>query len=323
VTSPIQSPQESAERSDGTAKPTPSDIEVRAGEHWKVGLTSAWRDFFPARSFESYEAFETLAGESIKQEFRTSVRLVEREADGVRERFVLKVYLNPHVSGILTCRSASMAEQEFRNLATCAELDVKALEPVAFGERRGLGGMVKSCFVITRFVDNAMDVRGWMRERGEWWREETAPLAEILAELGVCLRRLHSSGFFLKTSNLRNILLHRSDVSGDVVKGKGASIELILLDLPEAGYVRAERRARQSQMKDLGAISGPILRRAPAAFLDPFYQAYLPDPLGDSNEGLRSAATRAAAIHNNTTPVSQFRRRLHRVWMALAKKVRP
>jgi len=137
------------------------------------------------------------------------------------------------------------------------------------------------------------------------------------------LRRLHSSGFFLKTSNLRNILLHRSDVSGDVVKGKGASIELILLDLPEAGYVRAERRARQSQMKDLGAISGPILRRAPAAFLDPFYQAYLPDPLGDSNEGLRSAATRAAAIHNNTTPVSQFRRRLHRVWMTLAKKVRP
>ncbi len=171
-------------------------------------------------------------------------------------------------------------------------------------------GIVRSCFLISRFYERATDLRRWLRTRGDTLTEDDPEARRILRTLGVLMRTLHEQRFFLHTPNLRNILL-----LGD------SDLRLKFLDIPLARTIAKDARAIVAQARDIGSIFGPFLRQVDAKIMAPFYESYLPDPIVGADQELRQRVDRAARVHNNTTFVSSLRKRTHRAWMRFARSI--
>lgn len=134
-------------------------MRVVRGESWLAAVAARFSSSFPEEEFARYTDFVGAPGDVIKANARTRIVTFTRRSERGVENFVLKTYFNPHFSGILTCGRRSLAEQEYRNLLHCVKLGVPAVEPAAYGERRVFPGIVRSCFLISRFYDRATDLR--------------------------------------------------------------------------------------------------------------------------------------------------------------------
>ena len=288
-------------------------MRVVRGESWLVAVAARFASSFPEEEFERYTDFVDAPGKVIKAQARTRITSFTRRSERGDERFILKTYLNPHLSGILTCGQRSLAEQEYRNLLHCVKLGVPAVEPAAYGELRVFPGIVRSCFLISRFYERATDLRRWLRTRGDTLTEDDPEARRILQTLGILMRRLHEQRFFLHTPNLRNILL-----LGDPDE-RDSEPRLKFLDIPLARTISDDARATVAQARDIGTIFGPFLRQVDAEVMAPFYESYLPDPIVGADRELRQRVDRAARVHNNATFVSSLRRRTHRAWMRFAR----
>ncbi len=262
-------------------------------------VSGAFTSYFSARDFPNYGAFLKLAGETIKQEHRTRVILVHRRAlRGAGQpscSFIVKIQRYPFLQGIRTGFRISKAENEFKSLLYLKQLGVSAVEPVAFGAERTALGLVRSCFIITRYLEGAINLAEWHHANDE--KDAETIRSALLKQLGAIFHRLHSARFFLFTAKPKNILLRQGSNSSD--------FELHILDTPYARALRWWPLARWAQSRDLGYCLGSFHPSVTARDLASFYQGYLPDTLGSSEASVQRRVLRAIRVQQNLTPLSR------------------
>lgn len=273
------------------------------GHGWEVQVNHDYADSFANEVFRDYAAFASLPGDTLKQEDRTKVVHVNGAATDhqpANASFVLKEYHYPPLARLYTWLLPSKAEREFQGLAQCRAWGVPTVEPVACGARRSPAGMVESCFVLTRFEDGVIPLRSWLKAGHVHSETGRAQLAGLLGEVAGHLRMLHERRFFLLTAAAKNIL----------VREREGRLAWRFIDLPYARFLQPRPLARLGQRRDLGAFSGSVAKfTGPEAF-EPFFDAYLGDPLGGSDATVRRLAHSGARVHNNETPLKCLRRAL-------------
>lgn len=254
--------------------------------------------YFPARDFPNYDAFLKLVGETVKQEHRTRVILVHRRAlsDAGQQScsFIVKIQRYPFLQGIRTGFRISKAENEFKSLLYLKQLGVSAVEPVAFGAERTALGLVRSCFIITRYLEGAINLAEWHQANDD--KDEATNRTALLKQLGTIFHRLHSARFFLFTAKPKNILLRH---------GADSDLDLHILDTPYARALRWRPLARWAQRRDLGYCLGNFYPGVTARDLASFYEGYMPDTLGSSEESVQHRVLRAIRVQQNLTPLSR------------------
>ena len=257
----------------------------------------SYQDYFPATEYASYDAFLNADGNPVKSERRTRVVILQRRANRSQAEalssFVLKIYRYPLLPRIRTGLRISKAEQEFHSLCYLNKQGVRAVEPVAFGVERTRLGFVRSCFVITRFVEGAVSLSQWRSESSKQHLRNTG--RHLLKQLGTMFRRIHDVRFFLFTAKTKNILIR-----GESIR----SPEIFFVDTPYARTLRLRAIARWAQGRDLGLFLGNFYPALSESETAAFYEGYLPDPLGGSSVALRGDAQRAMRSKKNLTPIS-------------------
>src|SRR5262245_33254187 len=262
-------------------------------------VCQAYRDYFPATEYASYDAFLYAEGEPVKSEARTRVVILRRWANRPQEEairsFVLKIYNYPLLPRIRTGLRISKAKQEFHSLRYLNQQGVQAAEPVAFGVERTRLGFVRSCFVITRFVEGAVSLSQWRSESSQLHLSNTGRNHFLLKQLGTTFRRIHDVRFFLFTAQTKNILIR-----GESARSPGS----FFVDTPYARTLRWRAIARWAQGRDLGLFLGNFYPALSESETSAFYEGYLPDPLGHSSVALRGHAQRAMRSKKNLTTIS-------------------
>ena len=278
----------------GSRQPKRSSSETRRGRFY---VSAPFAGYFPAAEFPHYRDFVNIVGLTSKQDHRTRVVIFYRHADDDAERkscgFVVKSYHYPAVPRIRTGFRISKAENEFKSLLYLKQLGVAAVEPVAYGAERTKLGFVRSCFIITRYLQAATNLEDWHFLNVD--NEAAVQRAAYLRRLGAIFRQLHSVRFFLFTAKPRNILLHR---------GAEMSSELHLLDTPFARTLHWRPLARWAQSRDLGYCLGSFHPPITTPNLASFYEGYLPDVLGSKAESVQRRVSHAIRVQQNTTPLS-------------------
>jgi hypothetical protein len=125
--------------------------------------------------------------------------------NGKAERFVLREYYYPMLPSLRTWFRESKAEHEFRSLQAVQNLGIRAAEPVAFGARRTLLGFVRSCFIVTHYVENSFTLEYWIKGGDEFTNTGAEREWSFCEALGKAFRALHQEGFFLLTAKPKNI----------------------------------------------------------------------------------------------------------------------
>lgn len=271
------------------------------GHGWEVQVSGEYVDTFSNDVFQDYTAFASLPGDTLKEEDRTKVVHVREVAEAALAEpatFVLKEYRYPPLARLYTWLLPSKAEREFAGLAQCRDWGVPSVEPVACGARRTASGMVQSCFVLTRHEDGTVPLRSWLKAGHTAAAPGREQLAALLTEVGRHLRTLHARRFFLLTAAAKNILVREEE----------GRLAWRFIDLPYARFLRPRPLARLGQRRDLGAFSGSVAKfTGPDAF-EPFFAAYLGDPLGGSDATVRRLARSGARVHNNETLLKRARK---------------
>ncbi|UCD56115.1 MAG: hypothetical protein JSV16_09725 [Candidatus Hydrogenedentota bacterium] len=273
-----------------------------------MAINRDYVQYFPAATShnDAYRDFLSLTGTLMKEEARTSITLLSRSGDsgsGTPLSFVLKVYRYPHITRIRTIKQISIAEREYRGLQQCQLYGVPVAQPVGFGVERGLGGMVRSCFVVTRLVEDTVSFKAWLNQKDERKFERHAPTAYVMQQIGQYLRRLHENRFFLMRPAPKNILLRDTAT---------ARPQPLFIDLAYARSFPLYLAPQCGQRVDFGLLFGPFLRWSYEDVLEPFLEMYLPDPFGRTPAELRQFILRAARIHKNRTPLTWASHRIHR-----------
>ncbi len=190
--------------------------------------------------------FALREGEIITKTGTTEVRRVGR--------LFIKKYWVTHPNQILSgaTRGAvfgkSKVRREFENLVWLRAHGFDAPAPVAYGEERRAGCLVRSC-LISEAAPGAQGLDAIVRSQAQSKAEcrphappQSASLRGLLQTLADHVRRLHDAGFFHRDLFWRNIL-----VAGD---------RFYLIDAHKGGYRRGSRA------QDLATLDAP----APAFF---------------------------------------------------------
>lgn len=140
---------------------------------------------------------------------------------------------------------SSRAHSEFKALRLMRQLGIQAVRPVAFGERR-IGWFVRSCFLITESVPDAMALSGFIQTfSGSRSARSVAIRREILTSLARQVRHMHDAGFVHRDLFWRNVLIRC--LPGD-------RFEFYFLDASVGRWIRIQRRREESIVADLAAM---------------------------------------------------------------------
>ena len=282
---------------------------------WRYRIAEAFSDYFPSAEFPNYGAFLTAGGDALKRERRTRVTIIQRRprgspADGISS-FVLKVYKYPFIQGIRTGFQISKAEREFDSLRYLNRMGIGAAQAVGYGVERTWLGFVRSCFIITRLVDDSINLRQYAELKPQ---EELdgKKVEELFTQLGRMFRRLHQANFFLFTAKPKNILVRNYRNRAD---------EIFLIDIPYARTLKWRLLARWAQARDVGVLLGNDATAClPDTAIEAFYRAYLPDPLGSPSTAVKRRALRQMRAKQNQTLISRW---IHVIKRRLAGKAGP
>lgn len=284
--------------------------------HWPTGkptqrvvIENSYERYFPKAEFSSYDKFLAAAGEVFKSEFRTKIVILSRPTaadDGVIHSFVLKIYYYPPIPGIRTGFQISKAEREFYGLRYLTAYGVPTAEPVAYGVERTQLGFVRSCFVITRLVNDSVNLSQWRSESLEGARSE---MHDLFTQLGSMFRRFHQERFFLFTTKPKNILIRSQSPR---------SPEIFLVDVPYSRTLRPSWLARWGQRRDLGMFFANFNPPLSESEMAAFYDGYLPDPMGGGETALYAQVRRAVRSKHHDTPISAL---LHQLNLTLKSKM--
>lgn len=272
----------------------------------KYHIADNFADYFPGSEFSCYHAFLAALGTSLKRERRTEVTLLRRclrDSSGGHASFVLKVYRYPFLPRLRTGFQMSKAEREFRSLRFLNENGVTAAQGVSYGVERDRFGFVRSCFIITRFIDNAINLAQWSKQPSAQKKWDEEQVGKVFGELGECFRRLHKMRFFLFTAKAKNILIRDDSTPGNAI---------CFIDLPYARSVKWRTLARWAQARDIGILFANLNGTLAHPAIERFYCAYLPDPLENSSEAVQRFAHRQMRAKQNRTVISRWVHNLKR-----------
>lgn len=219
-------------------------------------VAPGWEDFLRSRGLSSVEAVYRLAGgQVVTRSGSTEVRCIDLE-DGETTRTVfVKKYWAPSRrqlwSGALrgTLLGHSKVRREFNNLVRLRAWGFDAPSPVAYGEERRAGWLVRS-FLITEGVPDPLPldvfIRDFMSLQPAPQRHRTR--RELIQRLADYTRRLHDHQFVHHDYFWRNILLSAS------------SLEHFWLTDSHKGRVWLPGTQARSRAKDLAALDAPAAR---------------------------------------------------------------
>ena len=185
-------------------------------------------------------------------------------------------------------------------------MGIGAAQPVGYGVERTALVFVRSCFIITQFVDDSINLSVLERQK----HIDLKRLGELFIRLGDVFRRLHQARFFLFTAKSKNILIRNFQERTD---------EIFLIDVPYARTLKWRPLARWAQARDLGVLFANVAAPADTA-MELFYRAYLPDPLGFSSDAVRYNALRQMRSKTNTTLISRWIHDIKRRWLGKARQ---
>lgn len=269
-------------------------------------VRDAFADCFPIGEFGDYRDFVDSPGECLKAEARTRITLLGRHVNGpgggTLRKFILKTYRYPFFLRFRTAFDTAKAEREFNAFINLERLGIPAAEPVAFGVEKTLFGSVRSCFVVTAYVEETTNLSAHRKSDRRIRSEIGTQYGDvILRQIGERLRRIHQARFFLLTMSSKNILLRHPI---------GQSVETLFIDLPYARTLRWRPLARWAQKRDIAVFLGSFLLHPMDLTHSPFYEAYLPDPLGGSDQELVQRVARSVKIRQNKTRISLWGHRI-------------
>lgn len=176
-----------------------------------------------------------------------------------------------------TLFKASRARAEYRVLASMRKLGIQAVRPIAWGERRRYG-LVRSCFLITEAVPEAMSLATFIHTfaRGHVSLSADAAIAvrrNILINLALQVRFMHEAGFVHRDLFWRNVLIRPLP---------NREFEFYFLDASVGRRIRVKHWRREAIVRDLAALGvmAPEFCSRPDQLR--FIRAYLgTDSLGD------------------------------------------
>jgi len=145
-----------------------------------------------------------------------------------------------------TLLKKSRARSEYHALRLMRRLGIQAVRPVAYGERR-VAGFVRSCFLITETVPDAMPLSAFIQKFGD---HRASPRSvqirrEILTSLARQVRHMHDAGFVHRDLFWRNVLIRC--LPGD-------RFEFYFLDASVGRWIRMRRRRDESIVADIAAM---------------------------------------------------------------------
>lgn len=275
-------------------------MKILTGKTCYLNLDDSFaRDFPPSRNVDDYyHKLVSHSGQTLKEESRTRIVLLQsskKRGHGKSHSYVLKVYRYMHIYSIRTWWRIPKGQREHWNLRRFIKLGIPVVEPVAFGVEKGWAGITRSCFLITRMVEDAEDLRTWVYRNMRRKDKLDKVINIVVRTLGHYLHQLHEMRFFILNPNVRNILVSGVDTGDPDVR---------FLDLVLARFLDLGPLARWGQKKDFGSLFGFLLRNSSEKIVDTFLETYLPDPLGRSRELVRRDILRAVKEHNNRTPIT-------------------
>jgi len=140
----------------------------------------------------------------------------------------------------------SRARSEFRALSLMRQLGIQAVRPIAFGERR-IAHFVRSCFLITEAVPDAMPLSWFIKTFGDRpdSRRAMEVRREILTMLARQVRHMHDAGFVHRDLFWRNVLLRL--LPDD-------RFEFYFLDASVGKRIRMVQRRQDSIVRDIAAM---------------------------------------------------------------------
>jgi len=198
-----------------------------------------WQPLLRAHGLDSVAAVYALdAGQIVTKTRTTEVRRVE-----LSDRMVfIKKYWVTKASQIIsgatrgTVLGKSKVRREYENLARLRAWGLNAPAPVAYGEERRTGCLVRSCL-----ISEAIDGRGLDALIRDGWRN--------LADLADYIRRVHDHSFIHCDLFWRNILVAGNSFylidahKGGYRRGRRAD-DLATLDAPAPAFLRRTERLR-------------------------------------------------------------------------------
>ncbi len=145
-----------------------------------------------------------------------------------------------------TFLKANRAKSEFRALRQMRQLGIQAVRPIAYGERR-IAGFVRSCFLITESVPDAMPLSSFIKTFSDCANSEASRLGrwEILTSLAAQVRHMHEAGFVHRDLFWRNVLIR-------VLPGD--RFEFYFLDASVGKRIRLQQRRQDSIVRDIAAM---------------------------------------------------------------------
>jgi hypothetical protein len=174
-----------------------------------------------------------------------STRSAVRELRLPQGRFYLKAYCYTGLWRLRTVFIVSRARREYHNLLRMANLGFRVPEPIAYGQERTLG-FVSVSFVMTRAVENAVELRALVDAPGEapFPLPPPAERRRLIEDFARTLRRAHDQNFFVHTLRFKNLLLAR----------EAERYALYVIDVPFAGIWRWRLLPRAGRVRDLAVL---------------------------------------------------------------------
>jgi hypothetical protein len=231
----------------------------------KIIVAPGWQNLLRARGLDSVEAVYRMAdGEVITRSGSTEVRRIELSNGGAARTVFIKKYWAVAArqlwSGALrgTFLGRSKARREFENLDRLRAWDLDAPSPVAYGEERRAGWLMRS-FLISEGVPDPLPldvfVRDFIPRQPETQRRVVR--RELIQRLADYTRRFHQCRFVHHDCFWRNILLSGSSFEHfwliDAHKGRrwlpgtqfrSRAKDLATLDAPAPHFFRRTERLR-------------------------------------------------------------------------------
>ncbi len=216
----------------------------------RITIDPPFRERLRTAGLDSVSAALDTCGDHLAAWSRTSDTIRVDLADG--GALYLKRYHYRRWKPRLRCAfrgtffKASRARSEYRTLKLMRSLGIHAVRPVAYGERRLLH-FVRSCFLITEGVPNAMPLSAFIQSFSD--RRESVQAVrlrrEILCSLARQVRHMHQAGFIHRDLFWRNVLIRW--LPDD-------RFEFYFLDASVGKRVRFMQRRQEKVVHDIAAM---------------------------------------------------------------------
>lgn len=231
----------------------------------KIVIAAGWEDCLRRHGLDTVEAvYRFDAGQVVAGSRSVEVRRAQLGGDSdTRTVFIKKYWVNKPSqlwSGMFrgTFFGQSKVRREHDNLARLRDWQLNAPTPIAYGEERRSGWLVRS-FLISEGVPEPLPLDGFIRDRLPAMPAEESRRARraLIEHLAHCMRQLHEHGFGHHDFFWRNILLSGGDLNHfyliDAHKGRcwragrerrGRAMDLAALDAPAPHFLRRTERLR-------------------------------------------------------------------------------